>query len=124
MMWPEGLLPGHTVRLVAVGVDEYALRIDYEIQPPVGSGSLTWPSIAEDDVGTSYLPGGGAYGPSEDGDLTLGTLSTMPAPPVEASAMRIRFAPLDHSDTHVQRGNGPAYELLIDVSHAATGQGG
>jgi hypothetical protein len=48
--WPEELLPGHTVRLVAVGVDEYALRIDYEIQPPGGSGSLTWPSAAEDDA--------------------------------------------------------------------------
>jgi hypothetical protein len=115
--WPKGLLPGHQVSVVGVGVDEYAIRIDYEIQPAITLGLLAWPSAAEDDVGTSYLPAGGACGASEDGDITLRTLSTKPPPPVEASTIRIRFAPLAGSETHVEAGDGPAYELLIDVSN-------
>jgi hypothetical protein len=65
--------------------DEYAIRINYSVKPPVPSnlergGSLlfTWGGYAKDNHGNEYNSCGGACGLSLDGEYTEGVLSFAP----------------------------------------------
>ena len=77
----EGLLPrGHVLCLRAVGMDEHAVRLLYEIEPPIERGRL-WPDMclwlltARDNLGTEYDDASGTIGTAPDGETTDGVRS-------------------------------------------------
>jgi hypothetical protein len=67
-------------------MDEYAIRINYKVTPPVpymspetGNALLfTWRGYAKDNSGNEYHSCGGACGLSSDGKFTDGVLSFTP----------------------------------------------
>lgn len=67
-------------------VDEYAIRINYKVTPPVpymnpemeGALLFTWCGHAKDNSGNYYNSWGGACGLSSDGKFTDGVLSFTP----------------------------------------------
>jgi hypothetical protein len=72
-------LPGHELHLVRLDMDQHALRLEYEITPPLPrSARIFWGWSARDDLGNEYLAAGGAFGPSPDREATAGVLSLTP----------------------------------------------
>ena len=90
------LIPGHVFRVIGVGVDVHAIRVEYRITPALpqqnrAPGSLHWRAV--DDLGNEYESCGGAYGPGEDGRSTRGVLSLAPLPRHGASFLRVFLSP-------------------------------
>jgi hypothetical protein len=94
--------PGHAIRIKAIGVAEDALRLLYEITPPINPRG--WEDAIKDDavqdiwllsgidsLGNLYASGGGAYGVVADGETTEGVHSLVPAPPPGAEWLDIAF---------------------------------
>lgn len=108
------LVPGHRLSVTDVGFDDVAVRIEYDIVPPLARGILgfSWFGEARDDLGNVYEDVGGAFGPSADGERTEGTLS-LPLPVPEASVLYVRL--LAGDDPAAQRSEGPAYELRVSL---------
>jgi hypothetical protein len=100
-------MPGHSLSFVEVAVDDYAVRIEYEIVPAVAVRvpGLGWSGCGRDDLGNEYEDVGGAYGQSADGERTEGTLS-MPLPVPDAKVLDVRLQ-LDEG--------GPVYELRVSL---------
>lgn len=100
----RGLLPERELRVKAVGVDEYALRLVYEVMPPIAvhgwedaikeeAVAFIWLLSGQDDLGNRYEDGGGAYGLAEDGTKTEGVHSLQPVPAPNASWIDLAFIP-------------------------------
>jgi len=95
------LLPDRVLRVTAIDLDEYALKVRYKIIPPVNprlegvsEGSLlqyAWYLAGRDDLGNQYDSGGGAYGLAADGQSTEGVHSLIPVPAASASWLDIAF---------------------------------
>jgi hypothetical protein len=86
----RNLVPGRELRVFMVGVDEHAVRIEYEIVPS-GSSPHEWRLAGRDDLGTVYDDGGGAAGETPDGQRTEGIRSITGVPAPDASWIEIAF---------------------------------
>lgn len=112
------LLPERTLRVTSVGMDEYALRVEYEITPPInpagwedaikeGAAQYVWYLSGHDNLGNEYDDWGGAYGLSPDGQRTEGVRS-LPLPAANASWLDLGFSsPDDEQPRYVLRVNLP-----------------
>lgn len=86
------LIPGHVFRVIGVGIDIHAIRVRYEITPALPQQdrtptSLDWRGV--DNLGNEYNSCGGAYGPGEDGQSTIGVLSLAPLPRPGTNSLRV-----------------------------------
>lgn len=121
------LLPERVVHLSALGIDEHALRIRYEVTPPLEPGGYSmegwlarnhWYISARDDRGNLYEDGGGGAGLSADGMRTEGVHSLLELPPADTSWLEIAFhraddaVSMDHP-AHVVRLKMPLEVILI-----------
>jgi hypothetical protein len=75
----------YTLDIRDLYLDEYAIRINYQVTPPVprpnpenDSLLFTWYGYAVDNLGTQYNSCGGACGTSTNGQFTEGVLSFIP----------------------------------------------
>ena len=91
----DDLLPGRSLLVRDVGVDEYAVRVRYEIRPPILDRPTpidsTWLLHGTDDLGNQYESAGGAFGLSADGTFTEGVHSLLPLPAPDASHLDLGF---------------------------------
>jgi hypothetical protein len=99
----DGLLPAPwqlTVR--EFYIDEYAIRVRYEIRPVVRDDDIwsviPWVMTGEDDQGGTYAEAGGAFGDSVDGSYTEGERSLSPIPPEDSSWIDLAFFSADDLD--------------------------
>jgi hypothetical protein len=77
------LVPGHVFLVSELTVDAHAIRVRYNLAPPLpksatGKPSVFWVVEAVDNLGNRYQDAGGAYGLSADGRKTRGVLSLSP----------------------------------------------
>jgi hypothetical protein len=117
----ELMIPGHRLSVSNVTWDEFGLRIRYLLRPGLVPddelrSSLFWRAEARDDLGNVYQDGGGAYGPAEAEDMTVGVITIGPLPPAAARTMWIRFSPW--GDTESLR-DVPGCEVIVDVTSVA-----
>jgi hypothetical protein len=75
----------HVLTITSVQRDDYAIRVNYEIAPPIVGGQFGPGGEAKDDVGNEYEDSGGVVGPT--GNYMDGTLS-FPLPAAEATELR------------------------------------
>jgi hypothetical protein len=120
-----GVPHGHDLHVTGVGIDEYAIRIEYRItpalpnmRPPDAPQSnwrppITWRWQASDDLGNSYEEYGGAYGASSDGLATQGVLSLSPLSPPGRQTLHVLLQPRVAGDHYECR-----FDALIDVPPA------
>lgn len=102
-------LPGHELHLIRLAVDDHALRLEYEITPPLPKAArIFWGWSARDDLGNEYLAAGGAFGPSSERDATAGVLSLTPVLHEGARSLTIVLQP-EFGTPLTQR------ELIIEV---------
>jgi hypothetical protein len=91
----DGLLAGRSLDVKELIVDEFAIRVNYEIRPPIRerptSRENTWMLCGTDDLGNEYASAGGAFGTSRDGTCTEGVHSLVPTPHREASYINLGF---------------------------------
>jgi hypothetical protein len=91
----DDLLPGHSLLLKDFAVDEFAIRVQYEIRPPVVQTptplNATWLLAAIDDLGNEYTSAGGAFGLSADETFTDGVHSLQPLAARGATFIDLRF---------------------------------
>ncbi|WP_260475602.1 hypothetical protein [Streptomyces sp. WAC 06725] len=106
----------HELALRGVTRQDDSFRIGYTITPPLpddAEGGTVLPVFeAEDDLGNEYSDWGGAYGTSDDGSHTSGTLTAQPALPEGARSVAIRV-------TFLRGGEEYSYEVALDVPPAA-----
>lgn len=87
-------LPGHELHLSRLAADEHALRLEYEITPPLPkSAPIFWGWSARDDLGNEYLAAGGAFGLSSEREATTGVLSLTPLLHEGARSLTIVLGP-------------------------------
>jgi hypothetical protein len=113
------LVPGHTVTLIGWELDQYALRVRYEVRPPIDGQppprEARWSLSGIDDLGTKYLSVGGASGVSPDGECSEGLESVQP-PDSAATYIDVLVEPaVKDASRHVVR-----IELLDRDISAAT----
>jgi hypothetical protein len=104
---------GRTLTITSVLRDGHAIRINYEIAPPLTGARFGPWGEAEDDLANRYNDSGGAFGPDDRRNRTDGVLS-LPLP-VEAARellVRIEWVFGDAWD-------GGAQQLRIDLAHAS-----
>jgi hypothetical protein len=115
---------GHDLHVTGVGIDEYAIRIEYRITPALPNmrppeppqsnwrPPIAWHWQASDDLGNSYMECGGAYGASSDGLATEGVLSLSLLPTPGSRTLHIVLEPrvAPHGDHHNCR-----FDALINV---------
>jgi hypothetical protein len=91
----DDLLPGRSLLVKDVGVDEHAVRVRYEIRPPIlerpAPTDSTWLLHGTDELGNRYESAGGAFGLSADGTFTEGVHSLQPLPAPEVSFLDLGF---------------------------------
>ncbi|MEA2495267.1 MAG: hypothetical protein QOJ29_3178 [Thermoleophilaceae bacterium] len=104
---------GHNLSITSVVRDDYGIRVNYEIVPPLVSAVFGPGGVAADDLGNRYEDAGGTFGLDPDRGRTDGAL-TMPLPAFGASRLVVRFR-WDELDSLWE---GRAHELRI----ALTGQ--
>jgi hypothetical protein len=80
---------GRTLTITSVLRDGHAIRINYEIAPPLTGARFGPWGEAEDDLGNRYDDSGGAFGP-ERTNRTDGVLS-MPLPVEAARKLLVRI---------------------------------
>jgi hypothetical protein len=69
--------------------------VEYTLTPPLPArhAEMVLPRLeATDDQGRTYDSGGGAFGLSDDGTRTLGTLCGQPGLPADVREVTLRFA--------------------------------
>ena len=75
----DDLLPGRSPLVKDVGVDDYAIRVRYEIRPPILERPTpivsTWLPHGTDDLGNEYESAGGAFGLAARGTCIEGVHS-------------------------------------------------
>ncbi|MCY7279276.1 MAG: hypothetical protein LH702_37480 [Phormidesmis sp. CAN_BIN44] len=92
-----GIASKYEVYIVCLYVDTDAIRIRYEITPPISSNSserrglptISWRGYARDDQGGDYQSAGGALGLSDSEQRTDGVLSFLPLPNEEVNCLDI-----------------------------------
>ena len=91
----EPILSTYKWRIKYLHIDEYAIRIEYQLEPLLSSTTRAknsaeiislWGS-AVDNLGNEYESAGGAYGLSEDKQSIEGVLSFSPLPADEATTL-------------------------------------
>jgi hypothetical protein len=107
---------GHDLQVTRVGVDEYAVRVEYKITPllarPGGRPAIHWTWQGSDDSGNVYVESGGAFGPSDDGRATDGVLSLTPIPTPGVHTLHIVLEPWISREGD-QR--SVSFEVVVDV---------
>ena len=114
------LIPGRQLHVTEVMLDQYAIRIEYILTPPLPGVNpeagdrppIRWLWHGTDDLGNRYTDCGGAYGLSVDARSTRGVLSLQPLPPPEACSLRIVLNPWFRSELD-------ARECAFDVDLSA-----
>jgi len=85
-----------------LAVDEFAIRVDYEIRPPILERptpiNSTWLLCGEDDLGNEYTSAGGAFGLSPDSEFTEGVHSLQPTRHQKATYIEVGFNGPDDPD--------------------------
>lgn len=115
------VLPRHRVRVAYLTYDRDLIRLTYTITPPLprvdpyagGAPAILWWSEATDERGARYEDGGGAYGPSPDGERTEGRLTLVPRPPPDARELRVVL----HA-TFPAEGRAAACAFTVDLTAA------
>jgi hypothetical protein len=111
----------NTVTITSVERDDFGIRVNYDIVPPLGFGSHGPRGEAKDDLGNHYHALGGHFGLTADGgstDITYGANAlargglTMPLPPPTATMLRIRIT-WEASLSSIWE--GPAYEVRVSL---------
>jgi hypothetical protein len=91
----DDLLPGRSLLIKDVVVDDHAIRVRYEVRPPIferpTSVDSTWLVYGADDLGNEYESAGGAFGLSTEGTFTEGVHSLTPLPAAGASHLDLAF---------------------------------
>jgi len=124
------LLPGRVLRVTAVGIDESALRVRYEVTPPINPGGwedaikpeavqYIWILTGHDNLGNQYEDWGGAVGLSSDSRRSLGERSLTPLPVSHASWLDLAFTSLSDDRLSVQPSHILRVNLPLDVGQRA-----
>jgi hypothetical protein len=103
-----------TLTITSVLRDDFAVRVNYEIVPPLSDVHFGPWGEADGDTGNRYDDGGGVFGHDPGEDRTDGTLS-FPLPPREATQLNARVEWV-YGDTWY----GGTHELRIELRHAAS----
>ncbi|GAA3903783.1 hypothetical protein GCM10022244_12470 [Streptomyces gulbargensis] len=87
---------GHELVVDSLSLDEDSFTVRYTVRPPLPEGeegeSLVLLALeARDDVGNEYTDWGGAYGRSEDGGHTDGSITGQPAVAPSARVLTVRL---------------------------------
>lgn len=101
----------HELRISTVTLTSEYFEVAYAISPalPRGPGDVVLPRIeATDDRGRLYNDSGGAYGLSDDGTRTEGSITGQPGFPADVREVTLRFV-------LVQRGAEAAYEVPVTL---------
>jgi hypothetical protein len=110
----DDLLPGRSLLVKDVGVDEHAIRLRYEIRPPIlerpTPADSIWLLHGIDDLGNRYESAGGAFGLSADGTFTEGVHSLQPFPAPGASHLDLGF--IGASELEEER---PRHVIRVDL---------
>lgn len=99
----------HELRVQTVTLSDEYFEVAYTISPPLPEGpeDMVLPRIeATDDSGRSYDDSGGAYGVSDDGARTEGTITGQPGFPPDARQVALRFV-------LTQRGSETVHEIPL-----------
>jgi len=123
------LLVGHELRVVGVGIDQYAIRLKYRITPPLPNSRpsdpptpgwtppVSWAWHARDDLGNRYAQAGGAYGLSHDEQSIEGVFSLVPLPPRDARSLRVSLGAETRSGVEVTS----TFEVPLPLSPTNSG---
>ncbi|WP_225802343.1 hypothetical protein [Streptomyces sp. NK15101] len=106
----------HELVVDSLSLDEDSFTVRYTVRPPLPEGnegeSLVLLALeARDDVGNEYTDWGGAYGLSEDGGQTDGTITGQPAVAPSARVLTVRL-------TFLREGREYPCELPLEVPGA------
>ena len=112
--YEQGPDAGRALAITSVVRDDFAVRVNYEIVPPLVDVHFGPMGEATDDVGNGYDDGGGVFGHDAARNRTDGTLS-FPLPPREATQLNARIEWL-FGDAW----NGGTHELRIDLRQSPT----
>ncbi len=99
----------HELHVQTVTLTDEYFEVAYIISPPLprGAEDVVLPRIeATDEHGRFYNDSGGAYGLSDDGGRTEGTITGHPGFPTDVRNATLRFV-------FVQRGTETAHELPL-----------
>jgi hypothetical protein len=100
-----------TPTITSVLRDDFALRVNYEIVPPLSDVHFGPWGEADDDVGNVYIDEGGVFGHDAAKNRTDGTLS-FPLPAREATELSARI-----EWVYGDAWNGGTHELRIELRH-------
>ncbi len=101
----------YELAITSVQRDDYAIRVNYEVRPPLPEQHFFGPrGEATDDRGNEYEDAGGAFGPREDPPRTEGVLS-FPLPPPAATQLLTRI----EWDSFGAAWEGQAHELRVTL---------
>lgn len=91
----DDLIPHGVVRITAIGIDQFTLRVEYEVAPLIPAsddrvaredpGQYVWVLTGKDNLGNNYEHGGGTTGPADDMQCTQGVESLLNPPAPDAS---------------------------------------
>jgi hypothetical protein len=82
----------HKMVLLELSMKPDSFTVKYSITPPLPDDPMVYLWLeATDDLGNRYNNWGGAYGPSPDGQQTLGSITGQPALPVAARLLNVRL---------------------------------
>ncbi|MER5738437.1 hypothetical protein ABT117_22520 [Streptomyces sp. NPDC002262] len=86
----------HELVVDSLSLDEDSFTVHYTVRPPLPEGQEGGSPVllaleARDDVGNEYTDWGGAYGLSEDGGHTDGTITGQPAVAPSARVLTVRL---------------------------------
>lgn len=103
----------HDLALHGVKREDDSFGIGYSVSPPLPEGDDAEASFllvleAEDDLGNEYNHWGGAFGTSDDGTHTSGTVTAQPALPAAARRLKVRF-------TFLRGGQEYPYDVSLDA---------
>lgn len=91
----EDFLPGRSLLVKAVEVDEVGIQVRYEVRPPIAERptprDASWLLSATDDRGNDYVSAGGAYGVAPTGEFSEGVHTLTPSPQPGTAFVDIGF---------------------------------
>ncbi|MEU2432393.1 hypothetical protein ABZ611_23330 [Streptomyces sp. NPDC007861] len=103
----------HELTLTAVTTQEDSFSIEYSVTPPLpeeteGESTVLLVLEARDDLCNEYSDWGGAFGLSDDGNRTDGTVSGQPGLPTDVRELYVRF-------TYLRGGEESSYDLILPI---------